>query len=104
MRAVFRRAFAAAGLPYFNPHVFRDMLTRHGMGLGLSPEELKAWSQNLGHNDILTTLTSYGAVPRLRQGELIRRSSRAGSGRPDRSRIEQAIALLSAIDDRPPQP
>ena len=40
--------------------------------LGLGPEELKAWSQNLGHSDVLTTFVSYGRVPVQRQGELIR--------------------------------
>jgi integrase len=72
IRDVFRRAFATAGLPYFNPHSFRDMLVHHAMQLNLSPEEMKAWSQNLGHNDVLTTFTSYGRVPAHRQGDLIR--------------------------------
>lgn len=72
IRDIFRRAFAAAGLPYFNPHSFRDMLVQHAMKLNLSPEEMKAWSQNLGHDDLLTTFTSYGRVPTHRQGELIR--------------------------------
>ena len=33
---------------------------------------MKAWSQNLGHTDVLTTFTSYGMVPVHRYGELIR--------------------------------
>jgi integrase len=72
INSVFRRAFETAGLPYFNPHSFRDMLVRHAMMLGLSAEAMKAWSQNLGHADVLTTFTSYGQVPAHRQGELIR--------------------------------
>jgi hypothetical protein len=72
VRAIFRRAFALACLPYFNPHSFRDMLVRHAMTLHLSAEAMKAWSQNLGHADVLTTFTSYGSVPTHRQGELIR--------------------------------
>ena len=72
VRDIFKRAFAAAGLPYFNPHSFRDMLVRHAMSLNLSPKQMKAWSQNLGHSDVLTTFTSYGAVPVHQQGELIR--------------------------------
>ena len=63
IRDVFRKAFASAGLPYYNPHSFRDMLVRHAMSLELSVMEMKAWSQNLGHADVLTTLTSYGKVP-----------------------------------------
>lgn len=72
IREVFRRAFEGADLPYYNPHSFRDMLVRHAMSLDLTPEEMKAWSQNLGHSDVLTTFTSYGTVPLCRQSELIR--------------------------------
>jgi len=73
---MFRRAFAAASLPSFNPHSFRDMLVRHAMTRDLTPEQMKAWSQNLGHADVLTTLTSYGHVPSHRQAELIRAAGR----------------------------
>jgi hypothetical protein len=62
-------------LPYFNPHSFRDMLVRHAMTLNLSPEAMKAWSQNLGHADVMTTFNSYGSVPGPRQGELVRGAS-----------------------------
>lgn len=78
VRDTFRRAFARAGLPYFNPHPFRAMLVRHAMTLDLTPEAMKAWPQNLGHADVLTTVTSYGAVPTHRQGEL----AGAGGGQP----------------------
>jgi hypothetical protein len=37
-----------------------------------SPEEFKAWSQNLGHEGVLTTFMSYGSVACERQGEIIR--------------------------------
>ena len=36
------------------------------------PEALKSWSQNLGHEGVLTTLTSYGKVSLERQKELVR--------------------------------
>lgn len=80
IRDIFRRAFESAALPYHNPHSFRDMLVRHAMSLDLTPEVMKAWSQNLGHSDVLTTFTSYGSVPQHRQRELIR-ASRPGSRR-----------------------
>jgi integrase len=72
VRDIFRRAFTAAGLSYFNPHSIRDMLVRHIMTLDLPLETLKSWSQNLGHEGLLTTITSYGSVPTHRQGELIK--------------------------------
>lgn len=80
IREVFRRAFAVAGLPYYNPHTFRDMLVHHAMSLGLGPDEMKAWSQSLGHADVLTTFTSYGQIPTYRQGELIRQSGKRNKG------------------------
>lgn len=71
IRKIFRSAFEKADLPYFNPHTFRKTLARLGEKLCKSPEDFKAWSQNLGHEQVSTTLTSYGAVPRHRQGEII---------------------------------
>ena len=98
VRDIFKRAFTAAGLPYFNPHSFRDMLVRHAMTLGLSPEEMKAWSQNLGHADVLTTFTSYGTVPAHRQGELIR-AHKIAEGYHDvlnDPKVRELIAIIQA--------
>lgn len=102
INAVFRRAFVTAGLPYYNPHSFRDMLVRYAMSLNLSVEELKAWSQNLGHADVTTTLTSYGTVPVHRQGELIRASrvASAGGGAARRPSEADVVALARAIIER----
>jgi integrase len=72
IRAIFRDAFQRAGLPYFNPHSFRNTLVRLGEYLCKSPEEFKAWSQNLGHEHVLTTFLSYGEVACQRQEEIIR--------------------------------
>ncbi|CAN5307313.1 hypothetical protein BH11PSE2_BH11PSE2_08680 [soil metagenome] len=68
IRAVFKRAFGAADLPYFPPHSFRRTLTNVAYDLNLSTRELKAWSQCLGHSSMLTTLTSYGALTVDEQG------------------------------------
>lgn len=72
IRQIFRKAFEAADLPYFNPHSFRNTLVQHGERLCTTAEEFKAWSQNLGHDRVMTTLTSYGAVSPHRQADLIR--------------------------------
>jgi integrase len=72
IRMIFREAFVRAGLPYFNPHSFRNTLVRLGQDACRTPEQFKAWSQNLGHEGVLTTFLSYGEVPCDRQGELIR--------------------------------
>lgn len=72
IRAIFRQAFESAGLLYYRPHSLRSTLTQMGQGMCRSPEEFKAWSQNLGHDGVLTTLYSYGQVSEGRQREIIR--------------------------------
>ena len=72
IRQIFRNAFAAASLPYSNPHSLRKTLVQLGETVCHTPEEFKAWSQNLGHEEVLTTFRSYGAVGTRRQGEIIR--------------------------------
>ena len=90
VRRIFRQAFEAAGLPYFKPHSFRDTLVQLGERVCKTPEQFKAWSQNLGHEHVLTTFTSYGAVAYHRQAELIR-----GLGRPDATEsIEERLSRL----------
>lgn len=72
IRSIFRAAFERAGMSYFNPHSFRNTLTKLGQEICKTPEDFKAWSQNLGHEKVLTTFTSYGEVACHRQGEIIR--------------------------------
>jgi len=71
IRGVFKEAFQHAGFTYFNPHSFRKTLVQLGETYCRTPEEFKAWSQNLGHEAVLTTFRSYGAVSTRRQGEIL---------------------------------
>jgi len=72
IRTIFSEAFADAGLPYFNPYSLRNTLVRLGQEVCKTPEQFKAWSQNLGHEKVMTTFTSYGEVACQRQAEIIR--------------------------------
>ena len=72
IRKVFKGAFEQAGLPYFNPHSFRKTLVQLGETVCQSPEEFKAWSQNLGHAGVLTTFFSYGEVQQSRQSAIFK--------------------------------
>jgi site-specific recombinase XerC len=71
IRKVFKDACAAAGLPHFRPHSFRHALAQLGGHVCTTAAEYKAWSQNLGHDGVLVTLTSYGTLPSYTQRELI---------------------------------
>lgn len=73
IREIVKQAFEAAGLDYYSPHSFRNTVVQLGYQLCKTPEDMKAWSLNLGHSGILTTLTNYGAIDECRQGEIIKR-------------------------------
>lgn len=94
IRGIFKAGFAGAGLPYFNPHSFRNTLVRLGEALCQSPEAFKAWSQNLGHEGVLTTFTSYGTVDLHRQREIIQ--SLASAKAPADGDTERLAAALVA--------
>jgi integrase len=72
IRNIFRQAFTSAGLPYFNPHSLRDTIALLGETICKTPEEFKAWSQNIGHDKVLTTFYNYGTVSNHRQSEIIK--------------------------------
>lgn len=93
IRTIFRRAFAAAGIPYFNPHSFRHTLIRLGIETCQTPEALKAWSQNFGHSKVMVSLGSYGQIDRHRQREIIQ-----GLGRLKPNMLnDQAEAIAQRI-------
>lgn len=99
VRKIFREAFERAGLPYFHPHSFRKTLTRWVMRQGCTDETLKAFSQNIGHEDVMTTVGSYGHVDSMRQGELVRSLRPAPgmsekSGKPDSDTIQWVLDHL----------
>jgi integrase/recombinase XerD len=70
--ALVRKAFREAGLPQYTPHSFRKTLAMLGDKACVSMEQRKAWSQNLGHEHLATTISAYMPVPRERQAELLR--------------------------------
>lgn len=96
IRTVFRDAFTSAGLRYFNPHSFRKTLIRLGQSVCTTPEAFKAWSQNIGHEKVLTTFTSYGQVELHRQREIIHGLAKpVEAAGPDERAIAFARQLMS---------
>lgn len=100
IREIFKQAFKNACLPYFNPHSFRNTLVRLGENLCHSPEQFKAWSQNLGHEGVLTTFYSYGEVQDYRQAELIKklREPRPEQNQDMQATIEATIKKMMDKD------
>lgn len=92
MRKVFKTAFTAQGMRYYNPHSFRNTLTALGYELNLGPMEMKAWSQNLGHEKLDTTYNSYGKLDANAQ----RRAMLAIGQAP---KVEAGMAAIQAMVD-----
>lgn len=95
IRAIFKEAFKRAGLPNFNPHSFRKTLVLLALDRDLNEATMKSWSQNLGHENMRTTLMSYGEIPAHQQRELIRAAGRCKDD--DRIALELGRELLAKV-------
>ena len=86
---IFKQAFVNAGLPTFSPHRVRDTIAELAKHHCRTPEDYKAWSQNMGHDDVMTTFNSYGSVSPGRQVELMTRFRQCGPLLDENDVIEQ---------------
>ncbi|MGB0798093.1 MAG: tyrosine-type recombinase/integrase [Planktomarina sp.] len=71
LTAIVKEAFASVQLPEYTPHAFRHMLALYGSKHCQTIEHFKAWSENLGHEEMKTTMNSYMPISPERQRELI---------------------------------
>ncbi|WP_397583659.1 tyrosine-type recombinase/integrase [Sphingorhabdus sp.] len=97
IREIFKAAFEEAGLPYFNPHSFRNTLVQLGERTCTTAETFKAWSQNLGHEQVLTTFSSYGSVAPHRQAELIRGLGINNVQEPASHELKELMAAVAKL-------
>jgi len=79
VRLIFKTAFRSVNLPETTPHRFRDMIVSEMYRRELPVPVCKAWSQNLGHEGAMTTLTSYGKIGLEEQGRLVRNFNQVGN-------------------------
>ncbi|MEZ5358278.1 MAG: site-specific integrase [Candidatus Zixiibacteriota bacterium] len=75
IRTILQRHTYKAGLEYFKPHAFRHGAIHHAMKYCKNAEQIKALSQNFGHENIGTTLTTYGKLDWYSQSEIITKMS-----------------------------
>ena len=67
-----KNTFVTAGLEQFTPHSFRTTLVKYGDQICTTREQFKAWSQNMGHDSVITTISAYCPVSDERQAVLIK--------------------------------
>lgn len=70
--AAFRKAFEQVQMHPYKLHSARKTLGQELSDRNLPLDTQKAWSQNLGHDNLSTTVSSYLPVSDQRQGELIK--------------------------------
>ncbi len=59
IRAIFKKRAEEAKMRYFPPHTFRHAAIHLGLKSCVNGEQIKAISQNFGHENVATTLSSY---------------------------------------------
>jgi len=101
IRKIFRDAWKQADLPHFIPHSIRSTLALYGLAFCTNYEELKSWSENLMHEKMLTTLSSYAKVPHHRKAEVFEEMrarlsafSKSNPDEPGQVEIDRVLAYL----------
>ena len=81
IREIFKNRAKEAGLPYFPPHTFRHLAVDLALKSCKNGEEIKAISQNFGHEHTATTLSSYANYAQPRLSEIIKNMDFSGTPR-----------------------
>jgi integrase len=63
LRKIIKERFKEANLPYFNPHSFRHAAVGNAIANADNAEEIKAISQNMGHESVIHIFNTYGKLP-----------------------------------------
>jgi integrase len=99
VRKILKEACIRCDIVPIKPHSIRKTLTLWAENACQTPEEFKAFSQNLGHNSPLTTFTSYGSISKHRQGNLIKGLGKPKQPDPSADIMKQ---LQQMLDERLP--
>ncbi|GLQ26254.1 site-specific integrase [Sulfitobacter pacificus] len=73
IREAIKLAFIRADLPPFTPHAFRKTLVKWADAQYPTREGFKAFSQNIGHSNVVTTISAYCPISIEQQGALIKK-------------------------------
>lgn len=92
IRDILKSRSSQAGLEYFNPHSYRHAASHLAMKNRYDIEEIKAISQNLGHEFLGTTILTYGKLDTERAIELVKGLD--FSGKLQGSNRDETIELI----------
>jgi len=71
LRDILKQRFEDAGIEYFSPHTFRHLAVMTAISKCRNGHEIKAVSQNFGHEDVGTTMTTYGTLNNMQVSSII---------------------------------
>lgn len=60
IQRIVKQRSEVAGLKYFHPHLYRHLAVQLALSRARSGDEIKAISQNFGHEEVATTMSVYG--------------------------------------------
>jgi integrase len=95
IRQIFTKRSQEAELPYYPPHTFRHLAVDLALRSCKTGEEIKAISQNFGHEHTATTLCSYANFAPPRLSEIIKNMD--FSGKPRKTLEEQFDELRKEL-------
>jgi len=98
VREILKNRAKEAGLDYYHPHSFRHAAVHLAMKCGRTAEEIKAISQNFGHENIGTTMMTYGTLDQFSVTEIV--TGIDFSNRPEKTNRDGVIEELKKQLDR----
>jgi integrase len=96
IREIFKKRSQEAGLPYYPPHTLRHLAVRLALRSCKTGEQIKAISQNFGHEHIATTLSSYANYDPETLSEILKNLD--FSGKPSESLENKVDRLLEKFE------
>lgn len=97
IRETFKTRSKQAGLAYFPPHTFRHLAISLAFKACRNGEQIKAISQNFGHEHIATTVSDYGNYQPSRLAEIITEMDFSGKQEPTvKDEIRELRKLITA--------
>ncbi len=94
IRDVFKQRFEDAGIEYFSPHTFRHLAILTALAKCRNGQEIKAISQNFGHENISTTLTTYGTMNDVQMSGIISGMCFSADAKPDNEIMQKLKAII----------
>lgn len=95
IREIFKRRAREAELSYYPPHTFRHLATQLAVKACRGGEEMKAISQNFGHEHIATTISVYGNYDPARLTDIIKGMEFSGKTKPTlEEKVDEVLLAL----------